>query len=119
MTGAGAKAIRRVAVTQAHVSYASESDSQSPSTARGSSASRSLVNPTWRYAYNAAACCAPSAVASNNMAVYNDLMRLEEDLQSAAAQYHERMQAEESKPVPKTKKHYKQLKEREERKSRT
>ena len=59
---------------------------------------------------------ARSPVASNNMAVYNDLMRLEEDLQSAAAQYHERMQAEESKPVPKTKKHYKQLKEREERK---
>jgi hypothetical protein len=47
------------------------------------------------------------------------LLRLEEDLQSAAAQYHERMQAEEAKPIPKTKKHYKQLKEREERKSRT
>jgi len=60
-----------------------------------------------------------SPVASNNIAVYNDLLRLEEDLQSAAAQYHERMQAEEAKPVPKTKKHYKQLKEREERKSRT
>ena len=60
---------------------------------------------------------ARSPVASNNTAVYNDLMRLEEDLQTAAAQYHERMQAEESKPVPKTKKHYKQLKEREERKS--
>src|SRR5688500_7477226 len=62
---------------------------------------------------------ARSPVASNNIAVYNDLLRLEEDLQSAAAQYHERMQAEESKPIPKTKKHYKQLKEREERKSRT
>jgi thioesterase domain-containing protein len=62
---------------------------------------------------------ARSPVASNNIAVYNDLLRLEEDLQSAAAQYHERMQAEESKAVPKTKKHYKQLKEREERKSRT
>jgi hypothetical protein len=49
----------------------------------------------------------------------NDLLRLEEDLQTAAAQYHERMQAEESKPIPKTKKHYKQLKEREERKSQT
>ena len=41
---------------------------------------------------------ARSPVASNNIAVYNDLLRLEEDLQSAAAQYHERMQAEESKP---------------------
>jgi hypothetical protein len=29
------------------------------------------------------------------------------------------MEAEESKPIPKTKKHYKQLKEREERQSRT
>ena len=62
---------------------------------------------------------ARSPVASNNIAVYNDLLRLEEDLQSAAAQYHERMEAEESKPIPKTKKHYKQLKEREERKSQT
>ena len=62
---------------------------------------------------------ARSPVASNNIAVYNDLLRLEEDMQTAAAQYHERMQAEESKPIPKTKKHYKQLKEREERKSRT
>jgi hypothetical protein len=62
---------------------------------------------------------ARSPVASNNIAVYNDLLRLEEELQSAAAQYHERMEAEESKPIPKTKKHYKQLKEREERKSRT
>jgi hypothetical protein len=60
-----------------------------------------------------------SPVASANIEVYNDLLRLEEDLQVAAAQYHERIQAEESKPIPKTKKHYKQLKEREERKSRT
>ena len=59
---------------------------------------------------------ARSPVASNNMAVYNDLLRLEEELQTSAAQYHERMQAEESKPVPKTKKYYKELKEREERK---
>ena len=62
---------------------------------------------------------ARSPVASANIAVYNDLLRLEEELQTAAAQYHERMEEEESKPIPKTKKHYKQLKEREERKSRT
>ena len=62
---------------------------------------------------------ARSPVASNNMAVYNDLMRLEEELQTSAAQYHERMQAEESKPVPKTKKYYRELKEKEERKSGT
>lgn len=62
---------------------------------------------------------ARSPAASNNMAVYNDLLRLEEEVQSAAAQYHERMQAEEAKPIPKTKKYYRELKEREERKSGT
>ena len=58
-----------------------------------------------------------SPVATNNMAVYNDLLRLEDELQTAGAQYHERVAAEEGKPVPKTKKHYKQAKEREQRKS--
>ncbi len=59
---------------------------------------------------------ARSPAASNNITVYNDLLRLEEELQSAAQHYHERVQAEEGKPVPKTKKHYKQIREREERK---
>ena len=59
---------------------------------------------------------ARSPAASNNMTVYNDLLRLEEELQTSAAQYHERLQAEESKPVPKTKKYYKDLKQRDERK---
>jgi hypothetical protein len=58
---------------------------------------------------------ARSPAASNNITVYNDLLRLEEDLQSAAQQYHERMQAEEAKPLPKTKKHYRELKEREQK----
>jgi hypothetical protein len=62
---------------------------------------------------------ARTPVASANIAVYNDLLRLEEELQSAAAQYHERRQVDEAKPVPKTRKHYKQLKEREARKSQT
>ncbi len=60
---------------------------------------------------------ARSPVATNNMTVYNDLLRLEEELQTAGAQYHERVQAEEAKPVPKTKKHYKQAKEREQKQS--
>jgi hypothetical protein len=60
---------------------------------------------------------ARTPVANANIAVYNDLLRLEEDLQGAAAQYHERAQAEEAKPVPKLKKHYRQLKEREQRRS--
>jgi hypothetical protein len=58
---------------------------------------------------------ARSPAASNNITVYNDLLRLEEDLQGAAQQYHERMQAEEAKPLPKTKKHYRELKEREQK----
>ena len=62
---------------------------------------------------------ARTPVASTNITVYNDLLRLEEELQTAATQYHERMQAEESKPLPKTKKFYKQQREREERKSGT
>lgn len=60
---------------------------------------------------------ARSPAASNNMTVYNDLLRLEEELQSAAQQYHERVQAEEAKPLPKTKKFYREMKEREERKT--
>lgn len=61
---------------------------------------------------------ARTPVASANITVYNDLLRLEEDLQSAASQYHERAQAEDAKPIPKTKKFYKQQREREERQSR-
>jgi hypothetical protein len=54
--------------------------------------------------------------ASNaNVQVYNDLVRLEEQLQNAAAQVFAQRAAEEAKPVPKTKKYYKQLKEREEK----
>ena len=60
---------------------------------------------------------ARSPIASSNITVYNDLLRLEEQLQTAAAQHRERIEAEESRPIPKTKKHYRQLKEREERKA--
>jgi hypothetical protein len=62
---------------------------------------------------------ARTPVASANITVYNDLLRLEEDLQGAAQDYHERAAAEAAKPVPKTKKHYKQIREREERKNTT
>lgn len=58
---------------------------------------------------------ARSPVANANMTVYNDLLRLEEELQTAGAAYHERVQADESKPVPKTKKYYKQQREREQK----
>ena len=60
---------------------------------------------------------ARTPVANNNIAVYNDLLRLEEQLQSAASEYRERAQAEEAKPVPKTKKFYRQAREREQKRS--
>lgn len=59
---------------------------------------------------------ARTPAANANITVYNDLLRLEEELQSSAQEYHERAQAEAAKPIPKTKKHYKQMREREERK---
>ena len=61
---------------------------------------------------------ARSPVANNNITVYNDLLRLEEELQSAGAAYHERIAAEDAKPVPKTKKFYRQQREREQKQSR-
>jgi hypothetical protein len=60
---------------------------------------------------------ARTPVASSNITVYNDLLRLEEQLQTTAAQHRERIEAEESRPVPKTKKYYRQMKERDERKT--
>ncbi len=55
--------------------------------------------------------------ASNaNVRIYNDLAKVEEELESEAVTAHAARVAEESKPIPKTKKYYKQLKEREEKK---
>lgn len=51
--------------------------------------------------------------ANNNVRVYNDFVRLEEEMSEAATAFRERQAAEEAKPVPKTKKFYKDLKERE------
>jgi hypothetical protein len=51
--------------------------------------------------------------ANNNVRVYNDFVRLEEEMSVAATAFRERQAAEEAKPVPKTKKYYKDLKERE------
>ena len=52
-------------------------------------------------------------VANSNVAVYNDLLRLEDQLQARAAEYHDRRAAEDAKPLPKLKKYYKEQKERE------
>lgn len=50
---------------------------------------------------------------SSNVRIYNDLARLEEELESGATAYRERALAEDAKPVPKTKKFYKEQKDRE------
>jgi len=51
--------------------------------------------------------------ADTNVRVYNDLVRLEEELDTASTAARERRASEEAKPVPKTKKYYKELKDRE------
>lgn len=56
---------------------------------------------------------ARTPAANANVKIYNDLVGLEEELDVAASAVRERKAAEESKPVPKTKKYYKDLKERE------
>jgi len=45
-----------------------------------------------------------------NVDIYNDLARVEEDLGVAAAARREQQELEDARPVPKTKKYYKDLK---------
>ena len=54
-----------------------------------------------------------SPAASSNVRVYNDFVRLEDEIETATATFKERQALEDAKPVPKTKKYYKELKERE------
>ncbi len=49
-------------------------------------------------------------IANGNTVIYNDLARLEESLRRSASDIAARRAEEESKPVPKTKKYYKDLK---------
>jgi hypothetical protein len=49
---------------------------------------------------------------NNNPRVYNDFVRLEEELDTAATAVRAQRAAEEARPVPKTKKFYKDLKEK-------
>jgi len=51
--------------------------------------------------------------ADSDIRVYNDLARLEDELTESATAYRERVAAEDARPVPRTKKYYKELKERE------
>jgi hypothetical protein len=55
---------------------------------------------------------ARTPAANSNSQVYNDLVRLEEELSVAAAAFREQKEQEDARPVPKTKKYYKELKER-------
>lgn len=55
--------------------------------------------------------------ANANIGIYDDLAVLEEQLVQAAAQAAAAREAEESRPLPKPKKYYRQLKEKEQRKS--
>lgn len=52
-------------------------------------------------------------VANQNVGVYDDLAVLEEQLESQSAEFAAQKEAEEAKPMPKSRKYYKQLKEKE------
>ena len=54
-----------------------------------------------------------SPMATNNFAIYNDLVRLEEEVQGVAAQRAAQAAAEADRPMPKSKKYYRDLKAKE------
>jgi hypothetical protein len=56
-----------------------------------------------------------SPMATNNFAIYNDLVRLEEEVHEVSAQRAARAAAEADRPVPKSKKYYRDLKAKEKR----
>lgn len=58
-------------------------------------------------------------VATKDIGVYNDLLRLEDELAAASQRAIEQRAADEARPIPKSKKHYKELKEREQKQSRS
>jgi hypothetical protein len=48
----------------------------------------------------------------DNTVIYNDLARLEESMVTSSAEYMARKAAEDAKPLPKSKKYYQELKEK-------
>jgi hypothetical protein len=56
-------------------------------------------------------------VATNDIDVYNDLLRLEDEMSAASQRVMEQRALEDARPAPKTKKHYKDLKDREQKQS--
>jgi hypothetical protein len=55
--------------------------------------------------------------ANDSTVIYNDLARLEESMANAAAEYQAQKAAEDARPVPKTKKYYKDLKDKDKKQS--
>lgn len=53
--------------------------------------------------------------ANSNVRVYNDFARLEEELDAAGVALRERQAEEDARPIPKTKKYYKQVKARQQK----
>ena len=58
---------------------------------------------------------ARSPVATNNFPVYNDLVKLEGEMTEVADRRRAEVEAEVDRPMPKSKKYYKDLKEKEKR----
>lgn len=56
-------------------------------------------------------------VANSNIRVYDELMELQDDLQAAAAARAEEAAAVEARPIPKSRKYYRQRREREQNKN--
>ncbi|HUG16053.1 MAG TPA: hypothetical protein VMM78_13665 [Thermomicrobiales bacterium] len=56
-----------------------------------------------------------SPMATNNFAVYNDLVRLEEEVHEVSARRAAEAAAEADRPIPKSKKYYRELKAKEKR----
>jgi hypothetical protein len=54
-------------------------------------------------------------VASNNYAIYNDLVKLEAELAEGAAKRAAELEAEAARPLPKSRKYYRELKEKQKR----
>lgn len=52
-------------------------------------------------------------VANQNVGVYDDLAVLEEELEAQSAEFQAQKEEEEARPMPKSRKYYKQLKEKE------
>jgi hypothetical protein len=56
-----------------------------------------------------------SPMATNNFAIYNDLVRLEEEVHEVSAQRAAQAAAEADRPLPKSRKYYRDLKAKEKR----